>query len=142
MPTLTMTFVKATFVLATFFHIRNISAITDLDHTFWTQNFLIQIFFDQNCFGIQITLNPNIFGFLSPNFMDSIFFQTLTLFVTQNYFGPKVLLDSKLFSTQFFWRKIILGLKNFLIQNYFITKILDSKYFWTNFVFNKEFFIR
>ena len=149
MPTLTVTFVQGTFVLATYFHIGNISVITDLDHTFWTQNFLNQIFFylnffDLNCFGIQIFLSPKFFGLkniLTQKFWVQTFW-TVYFCRLKIYLWPKIILDSKLFSTKFFWRKILLGLKNFLIQNHLIPKILDSKYFLDQLFFNKDFFIR
>ena len=56
MPTVTVTFVKATFVLATFVHIKNMSAVTDpiltkrLGPNFLqTLTFLIEIFLPKFC---------------------------------------------------------------------------------------------
>ena len=70
-PTVTVTFVQATFVLETFVHIRDISAVTDpiLNKLFWPNYFRALIFWP------NILLRPNFFGhnnFLVQNFFGNI----------------------------------------------------------------------
>ena len=100
-PAVTMTFVKATFDLGTFVHIRNISPVTDpiliklLDKFFvglnfswstlvWTQTFSILY---PNFFLIQFFrfnfLDPNLIGFktnVDSKFVDPSFFSDSTFF--------------------------------------------------------------
>ena len=83
MPTVMVTFAQATFILATFVHIWNISAVADLILTkflhpcfggpwflwikiFWTKCFLTQTFLHLNCCGPKMFLDPKIFG---PKFL-------------------------------------------------------------------------
>ena len=84
--TVTLTFVKETFVLVTFVHIRNISAVTDpiltklCEPTFlyleiiWTQNFVGPHFFDPKFYRPKI-FGPNFFTFifLAPDFWTQFF---------------------------------------------------------------------
>ena len=60
--TVSMIFVKSTFVLTTFVHIRNISAVTDqtLKVGFWTQCFAVLNF--NQLFLTKILFDPNFFG--------------------------------------------------------------------------------
>ena len=81
-PTVIVTFVEATFVLATFVHIGNISAITH-------PNFLNPIFLqalDQNFVWSKILFNPNLFEpknllnpklFWTPNLVDPKYWESI-----------------------------------------------------------------
>ena len=124
MPTVTVTFVKATFVLATFVHIRNVSAVTDpiLSKRFGPNfsqalTFLIEFFWDPIKFLDQQFCEPKIFG-------------------------PKYLIGHHFFSNKFFWTQIFWD-KHFLYSNFFRLKISsDSKFCWTKFFFwIKEFWV-
>ena len=110
MPTVMVTIVQATFVLATFVHIRNISAVTDL--------ILTKLFV--------------------PNFWQALIFLH-TKFCGPTFFGPKIF-QIKIFfrskislDTKFCWRKVFLDTKlfstlKFLDQIFFLTKfVLDLK---------------
>ena len=103
-------------------------------HEYLSYNWPWPYFLNQNCFGIQ----KNI---LTQNFFEPKFICDPKLFWTQNFWDPKFFWTANCFQPNFFWRKILFGLKNFLIQNYFIPRILDSKYF-LDFFFNKDFLIR
>ena len=133
----TVTFVRATFLLATFVHIRNISAVTEhiltkpfgpnflhalisLDPkfcwptNFWSQNFLDRRFWDSK--------------FLwTKNFVDANFLWTQH-FLTKNYCRPKSI----------FWPQIILVQKVFCIKSFGSKKTLDQKYFLDQIFFQSE----
>ena len=79
MPTVMVTFVKATYVLAIFVHIRNISIVTDpiLTKLFWPNFFQPNIFFA-----------PKIIfeHFFTRMFSDPTYFSGLNSFVDSNKF--------------------------------------------------------
>ena len=82
-PAITVTFVKATFVLVTFVHIRNVWAITDpiLTKLFWLKFVGALMFgtkiFEQKFFGTKILFYLNKFG---PKFLWTNFFSTKNFF--------------------------------------------------------------
>ena len=104
-----MTFVKATYVLAKFVHISNISAVTDP---------ILNKLFGPNFLGVIIFV-------LGPNFFGPKFFQTQNLFQAQNLWSGNFIgltkivraqknFQPKFFQTQiFFTPKIFFGLKYF-----------------------------
>ena len=99
MPTVTVTFVQATFVLATYVHIRNISAVTVLDPT----NILNQkLFWPLNFWDLKIFLDPQIFG---QNFSDQKFFGNN--FFPIQYILDKTFLKQNISNLIFFRPKII-----------------------------------
>ena len=120
MPTLTVTFVQATFVLATIVHIRNISVLTDLGHTFWTR-FL----------GALVFLN---LAFLTQTFFRPIKFFWTKIFWTK-FFLTKIFFDPSCFGIKIFWSQNLSDLKNILIQ-FFETQI----FFGQKIVLNPFFF--
>ena len=100
------TVVKATFVLATFVHTRNISAVTDpmLTKCLWPNFlqaliFLIEIFYQ---------------NFVWPNF-----------FGTLKFFGPKILWTQNFWTQNFVWTPIFLGQECFRHKHF-----LDSIFFY------------
>ena len=135
MPTVTVTFVKATFVLATFVHIRNVSAVTDpiltkrLGPNFWQAlTFLIEIFLGPyKFFGPTILWTQNLWIqnfvwtsiFFRTNFFGPKFFET-NIFCTPILFGLKISSDSKFCWTKFFLDERILGQQIFVTNKIFL----------------------
>ena len=101
-----MTFFQATFVLAIFAHIRNISAVTDpiLTKIFRPNLLTAVIFWDQNFFGPKILWTLNFFHL---NFWTHIF------------------LDFKFLWPTFFWTS------NFFRLKFYWLKIFDQNLVWT-----------
>ena len=103
MPTLTVTFVQATFVLAIFVHIRNTSAVTDpnltkLKEGSWdhlSQRPTVTVTFVQATFvlatfvhirNISAVTDPILTKLFGPDFLQAL-----------NFFGPKILLTQSFF---------------------------------------------
>ena len=80
MPNVMVTFIQATFVLATFVQIRNVSAVTEL---ILTKKF-----------------GPNILRALI--FLDELLVLP-KFFWNKNFFGPQHFLDPTFFGPTFFW---------------------------------------
>ena len=128
MPTVTVTFVKATFVLATFVHIRNVSAVTDpiltkrLGPNFWQAlTFLIEIFLGPyKFFGPTILWTQNLW---TQNFVWTFF--------SNKFFWTQIFYDINIF-----WTPIFLDLKYLPTQNF-----VKPNFFWVHkfFVTNKIF---
>ena len=155
-----MTFVQATFVLETYVHIRNISAVSfsGLDQAFWTQFFWGHNFCGSKCF--RTTLldqnfpNPNFFQiqiFLLPNIFEPQFYWTKNsfkhnIFLDTNFLSPTFFSEPKFFRSQLFFnfffnqkslwtQKKISDPKFILAQNCFGTTIsLEPKVF-SNLIF-------
>ena len=94
MPTVTMTFVQATYLLATFVYISNISAVTDL---------ILTKFFGPNFWGLLL-LSKNFF---LPNFFFTKYSLNQICFLTQHFraigaftFVEEILFWTKLLLTQ------------------------------------------
>ena len=100
MPKVTVTFVQATYVLATFVHISNISAVT---HPIFTKLF-------DPIFG-----GKNVFD---QNFVTSKLFSNQNV-LTWYLFGPKICLDPKICWTQ-----------SFSNQNFFGWNFVKPKLLW------------
>ena len=113
-----MTFFKAIFVMATFVHIRNISAVTGpiLTKLFGPNFFEIMIFVDQNVLG------QNFFG---PKF-----------FLNTNFFKPQIFFpDPKVLDQKSYWFQ-----KNFEPKFFRRTIFSDSNFFyWPNFILDTNF---
>ena len=76
-----VTFVQATYVLASFVHISNISTNTDpISTKFFGPNFLGALIFVEYIFFDQTYLDPNFFG---PNFLLTLIFVELETFVAK-----------------------------------------------------------
>ena len=118
-----MTFVQVTFVLATFVHIMNISAVTNLiliKQFLWALiildlYFLPLLFLDPKHFGFKILLDP--------------------IFLGHNIFEAKNLFRPKIFGPRQFWVKFF-----FFEPTFFITKKCGS-IFWGIKIFLLNFFI-
>ena len=111
MPTVTVTFVEATFVLATFVHIRNVSAVTDRILTKCSgTNFLQALTFLIDFFLPKVCLTQI---FWDKHFLDF------------NFFGLKISSDSKFCWAKFFW------MKEFWVHKFFVTNkiFLGPKFF-------------
>ena len=114
MPTHTVTFAQATYVLVTFAHTSNILAVTNpIFIKLLGPNFFgAFIFMDQNIFRPKIFFWPNIcLGpniFVTQNFSDQTFFQT-KIFQTQNLFWAKIFWP--LFSVESCWICYIVFMK-------------------------------
>ena len=134
MPTVTVTFVKGTFVLATFVHIRMISAVTD----------------------------PILTKCLEPNILQALFFLEILLpkfclvnilcdlgnFLDLKFLRPKHFLDSNFFDlkyllTQNFVEPVFFRIKEFWVHKYFVTNkiFLGLTFLSTNFLFKRNFFL-
>ena len=119
MPTDMVTFVQATYALAAFVHITNISAVTG---PILTKLFGTPFFGD-----IFVVLNV-----LGPNFIRHTFFLNPKFFYGSNFFfWPKS------FFKQFFPTKIFFGSNLFLDANFFS----EPKFFQEFFSFPNFFFI-
>ena len=115
MPNATVTFVQATYALATFVHISNVTGriltklfgpillgvIIFLDQNVLGPNFIRPIFLTQNIFQTQLFLGPKIFG--PDNFLDKKKFSNPKFFRTQKFFR-QFFLDPNFSSIpNFFW---------------------------------------
>ena len=145
-----VTFVQATFVLATFVHISNVSAFTDLLLTklFWP-NFFGALFLLYQHFVWPTKpcatnfLDPKIYMYL--NFFGPEILRT-NLFVDPKFFEPNIFEDQKIFNPKFLgWQKfwtffldqIVVRLKRFLNLIFFGSDKFFSheifpwpKFFW------------
>ena len=163
MPTVTGTFFKATFVLVTFVHIRNISAVTDRILTkhlgpdfFQTLTFLIKIFLPIFCliqffWDLKNFVNLKYLDLifcLDTNFFEHIFwtqyYSDINIFLTQHYsdiniFQTHSFLDLKFLLTQSFV-KAISFMQEFWVHKFFVTnKIFLGPHFFNNFLKNTFF---
>ena len=127
MPTVTVTFFQATFVLATFVHIRSISTVTRFGPNFKC-SFLGQSLTDANCYGVSRQhmywqhWTISSISQLLPNFLEPIFRgldYSRPHFLDQTYLDPNIFwtqkfpLYPKFLDPKFFWTSILLVL-NFL----------------------------
>ena len=110
MSTITVTFVQATFDLATFVHISHISAVTEpiLIKLFWPWIFLLKINLDPNSFKLKIVLGKK-------KLFDPIL-------LNQTFLGPKTFCTFKFLRSNIFW---IFATNIFL--NFFFTKCFWPK---------------
>ena len=143
MFTVSVTFVQATFDVATFVHINNISAVTPpilsnfsrfLGNDFAPTFFLTKICLDLTSFSAQNFVRPKYFLdptlFLDTKFLGQYIFWT-KFFWTKNFIGHKTFLDPKLFRTQnFFGPKTFLNSKLFWTQNFFGPKYFATQHFF------------
>ena len=145
MPTVLKTFVQATYVMATFVHISNISAVTGPIFTklFGSKFLEFIIFVGQNVLG------PNIFR---PKFFsDTNFFPTQNPFRDQRFWTSKFIGHKKfsnpkfLFQTQFF-SKIFSDTKSigpniFWTHNFFGPKVFRPKIVLDPWFFSDQIFV-
>ena len=136
MPTVTVTFVQATYFLPTFVHIYNISAVTEpiltksFDPIFrgqyflWTKMFLNQTSLNSNFFRPKIIFRPKKF------FGPKIFGPAILL-------DPKFFLDPKISLTVFLNPKDFRNQKILRTQNFFTPIIFHwtQKFLWTQYLF-------
>ena len=135
MPSVTETFVQAIFVLVTFVHIRNISAVTDpilpdfLDPIF-TGLFLINFFY--HIFLTKILVHQHLFKPCDPTFCGQFFYPHLFL----NFVDPKNVVLKIIFNQNIVQSKTILDKKNCLnfvwTENFLDKRILGQKNGWNN----------
>ena len=155
MPTIMVTFDKATYVLRTFVHISNISTVTDpiltkdffIPKSFWPKFFLTRSFLDLKYFVHKIfwTQNFNICIFLWPNFFllsffDYIFLDQIIWDLSFETFGNWVFFltqRTKINITQFFkihYSSFLLSLIFMRLTNYInpiqLPTIFEAS-FWT-----------
>ena len=109
MPTVTVTFVQAIFVLVTFVNIRNISAVTNpilpdfLDPIF-TGLFLINFFY--HIFLTKILVHQHLFKPCDPTFCGQFFYPHFFLILLiQKMLYSKLFLTKTLFRAKQFWMK-------------------------------------
>ena len=147
MPTVTVTFILATYVLETFVLFINILAIIDpiltklLDSILAGPNFFLsKIFWTEFCLTLTFV---DLLTFFYPKFFWAQNFKDL------RFCGPKIVLGPKFFLTQnfldpnsslywYFWAPIFQDL-NFWSQ-IFLTEFFWSNFFWTQFFLDKWFF--
>ena len=144
MPTFKVTLVQAIYVLVTFIHFSNISAITApilsknlsqfLGDLIFVNHFLFtKLLLTQIVFGPKVFFLPKYFWpkFFENFFWTHNFFQGPTFFCPKMFFGPKIFVDPKIF----FWPQIFLGPNFFLYKNFCWPKNFLDPTFFCNFVF-------
>ena len=115
MPTVKVTFIQATYTLAPFVHISNISAVTAPILTIFchmSRGHVDPIFLEA-----QMILHTLFFwsiGFLTKNFWHKFFW-------TQNFSGHKTFSGHNFFWPQIFWP-----------QNFFRLNIIVDQIYWAN----------
>ena len=138
-----MTLVQATFVLATFVHMRNISVLLSL---FWS-NFLDSIFwmpyfFNQNFFNLKCCLEPNFRGrILVQSWTDSNCTNDICpgdICPYEKYLNVTVPILTKFFRVpHFFLRKNLFRPKTLFGANFFFNqKFLDHNFSNPIFIFD------
>ena len=134
--------VMMTFVLATFVHIRIISAVTyQILTNLFLHNFLQALFFGSKFFWTRILFNivPQMTQIFGPYFLRTKFFFKQKNFWTQNLLGPNFSdLSPMIFWSLNFFRLEMFGTQNFLGLNFFFTQdFLELKFFLTQIFFQK-----